>query len=166
MKHLEKGFLGFPGGAVSEESVCNAGDPGSIPGSERSLGEGNGNPLQSSCLENPMDRGGWQATFQGVGRVGHDWANKPTYLSPSIRVMVEGRMAGAQYCQVLPGGGQQRAFLKQVQWEAWLSSPSLPSFQTWEPPTPPADECERVGVPGYWARWCWDGFHSLPKVDD
>ena len=40
-------------------SACNAGDPGSIPGSERSPGEGNGNPLQYSCLENPMDRGAW-----------------------------------------------------------------------------------------------------------
>ena len=42
-----------------KESVCNAGNPGSIPGSGRSLGKGNGNPLQYSCLENPMDRGAW-----------------------------------------------------------------------------------------------------------
>ena len=49
----------FPGGSVSKESVCNAGDPGSIPGSGRSPGEGNGNPLQYSCLKNPMDRGAW-----------------------------------------------------------------------------------------------------------
>ena len=47
---------------VSKESACNAGDPGSIPGSGRSPGEGNGNPLQYSCLENPMDRGAWWAT--------------------------------------------------------------------------------------------------------
>ena len=43
-----------------------------IPGSGRSFGEGNGNPLQYSCLENPMDRGAWQATVHGVARVGHD----------------------------------------------------------------------------------------------
>ena len=49
--------MGFPGGAEVKASACNAGDPGSIPGSGRSPGEGNGNPLQYSCLENPMDRG-------------------------------------------------------------------------------------------------------------
>ena len=48
-------------------SACNAGDLGSIPGSGRSPGEGNGNPLQYSCLENPMDTGAWQATVHGVG---------------------------------------------------------------------------------------------------
>ena len=48
---------GFPHGSVGKESACNAGDQGSIPGSGRSPGEGNGNPLQYSCLENPMDRG-------------------------------------------------------------------------------------------------------------
>ena len=57
--------------------ACNAGDPGSIPGSGKSSGEGNGNPLQYSCLENPMDRGVWQATVHGVARVGHDLATKP-----------------------------------------------------------------------------------------
>ena len=49
-------------------SACNAGDPGSIPGLGRSLGEGNGNPLQYDCLENPMDRGAWQATVYGVAK--------------------------------------------------------------------------------------------------
>ena len=47
-------------------SACNEGDPGSIPGLGRSPGEGNGNPLQYSCLENPMDRGPWEATVHGV----------------------------------------------------------------------------------------------------
>ena len=47
-------------------SACNAGDLGSIPGPERSPGEGNGNPLQYSCLENPIDRGAWRATVHGV----------------------------------------------------------------------------------------------------
>ena len=50
---------GFPGGSDGKASACNAGDLGSIPGSGRSPGEGNGNPLQRSCLENPMDRGAW-----------------------------------------------------------------------------------------------------------
>ena len=50
----------------SKESAWNTGDPGSIPGLERSSGEGNGNPLQYSCLENPMNRGPWQSTVYGV----------------------------------------------------------------------------------------------------
>ena len=56
----------FPGGSDGKESACNAGDPGSIPGLERSPGEGNGTPLQYSCLENPMDGGAWQATVHGI----------------------------------------------------------------------------------------------------
>ena len=51
--------LGFPGGSACKESVCNAGDPGSIPGSGRSPRVRNGNPLQYSCLENPKDREAW-----------------------------------------------------------------------------------------------------------
>ena len=58
--------LGFPGGSDSKESAYNAGDLGSIPGSGRSPGEGNGYPLQYSCLENPMDRGAWWAIVHGV----------------------------------------------------------------------------------------------------
>ena len=59
---------GFPGGSDSKESASNAGDPGMVPGSGRSPGEGNGNPLQYSCLENSMDRGAWRATIHGVAR--------------------------------------------------------------------------------------------------
>ena len=70
-------FLGFPGGSVSKESTCNARDPGLIPGSGRSPGEGNGNSPQCSCLENPMDRGAWQTTVPGVRRVRHNLVTKP-----------------------------------------------------------------------------------------
>ena len=56
----------FPGGSDSKASAYNVGDPGSIPGSGRSPGEGNGNPLQYSCLENSMDREAWWATVHGV----------------------------------------------------------------------------------------------------
>ena len=63
---------GFPGGSDNKESACNAGDPGSIPGSGRSLGEGNGNSLQYSCLENPMDRGAWWDIVHGVAKLRHD----------------------------------------------------------------------------------------------
>ena len=60
--------MGFPGGSEVKVSVCNTGDPGLIPGSGRSPGEGNGNPLQDSCLENPMDREVWWATVHGVAK--------------------------------------------------------------------------------------------------
>ena len=60
--------MGFPGGSEVKVSACNVGDLGSIPGSGRSPGEGNGNPLQYSCLENPMDRGAWRATVHGVAK--------------------------------------------------------------------------------------------------
>ena len=60
------GILCFPGGSNSKESACNAGDPGSIPGSGRCPGEGNGNSLQYSCLENSMDRVAWWATVHGM----------------------------------------------------------------------------------------------------
>ena len=58
--------MGFPGGSVVKNLPANAGDPGSMPGLGRSPGEGNGNPLQYSCLGNPMDRGAWRATVHGV----------------------------------------------------------------------------------------------------
>ena len=60
--------LGFPSSSAGKESTCNAGDLGSIPGLGRSPGEGNGYPLQYPCLENPMDRGAWQATVCGVAK--------------------------------------------------------------------------------------------------
>ena len=56
------------GGSDSKESACNAGDPGSFPGSGRHPGEGDGNPLQCSCLENSMDGGAWWATVHGVAK--------------------------------------------------------------------------------------------------
>ena len=58
--------LDFSGGSDGKESACNAGDPSLILGSGWSFGEGNGNPLQYSCLENPMDSGAWWAAVHGV----------------------------------------------------------------------------------------------------
>ena len=58
----------FPCGSDGKEDASNAGDPGSIPGSERSSGEGNGSPFQYSCLENSMDRGTWGVTVHGVAK--------------------------------------------------------------------------------------------------
>jgi len=76
---LNLGLLHFKDSLVAQlvEFACNAEDPGSIPRSGRSPGEGNGHPLQYSCLENPMDRGAWKATVHSVARVRHDLVTKP-----------------------------------------------------------------------------------------
>ena len=77
-------YWGLPGGSDSKESACNAGGPGSIPGSGRSPGEGNGYPLSHSSLENSMDRGVWQA--MGLQRVRHDWLTLFTFTLYSCTV--------------------------------------------------------------------------------
>ena len=71
--------LGFPAGSDGKESTCNAGDLVSFPGWGRFPGEGNGNPLHYSCLENSMNRGAWWATVHGVTK-SQDWATKHTLL--------------------------------------------------------------------------------------
>ena len=73
--------MGFPGGSDGKASACNVGGPGSIPGLGRSPGERNGNPLQYSYLENPMDTGAWWATVNGGHkRVRHDLVTKPPII--------------------------------------------------------------------------------------
>ena len=67
-KNYKKQITGFPGGSDDKKSACNAGDLGSIPGSGRSPGEGTGNPLQYSYLENSMDRGAWRAIVHRVAK--------------------------------------------------------------------------------------------------
>ena len=69
--------MGFPHSSVGKESACNVGDLGLIPESGRSPGGGNGNPLQYSCLENPMDKGAQQPTVHGFARVEHNLVTKP-----------------------------------------------------------------------------------------
>ena len=70
-------YAGFPDGSDGKASACNAGDQGSIPESGRSPGEGNGNPLQHSCLENLMDGGAWQATVHGVAK---NWTRLSNFM--------------------------------------------------------------------------------------
>ena len=81
--------MGPPRWLSGKVSDCNAGDPGSIPGSGRSPGEGNGSPLQCSCLENPMDRGYWQTTVHGVSK-------SQTQLSNGAYIHAEGFSAVVQ----------------------------------------------------------------------
>ena len=76
------GLVGFLGDASGKEPTCQCRrhrDADSIPGSGRFPGAGNGNPLQYSCLENPMDRGDWRATVHGVTQSHNDWATKHVY---------------------------------------------------------------------------------------
>ena len=77
-------MLVFPGGSDSIESVCIAEDPGLNPGSGRSPGEGNGNPLQYSCLESSMGRGAWQGTVHG----GHKESDMTEWLSLSLKDVI------------------------------------------------------------------------------
>ena len=93
----------FPHSSVGKESAWNTGDPGSIPGWERSPGEGNGNPLPYSCLENPMDRGAWWATVHVVARVGHNLVTKP----PPCTYMYTHKIRVHAYCFV---SGQKTDF--------------------------------------------------------
>ena len=76
MDFFAGGEGGFLHSSVGKESAYNAGVPGLIPGLERCPGEGNGHPLQYSCLENPMGRAAWQAIVHGFARVRHDLATK------------------------------------------------------------------------------------------
>ena len=74
-------FEGFPCSEVSKASACNAGDLGSVPGSGRSPGEGNGNPVQYSCLGTLMDRGAWQATVYEAVK---SWTSLSTHATTRI----------------------------------------------------------------------------------
>ena len=81
----------FPGGSDGKASAYNAGDLGSIPGLERSPGERNGNPLQYSCLENPMDGGAWLATVHGVAKCRTQLSNFTslhTYVTMSLKLLL------------------------------------------------------------------------------
>ena len=108
-KHMEQ--ISFPGGRSSKESTCQCRiDKRSIPGSGRSTGEGNGNPLQYSCLENPMDKGAWWAQSIGLQRVGLDWATNTTNIlyQASQVVLVLKNLAAMEEtkCSSIPGSGR------------------------------------------------------------
>ena len=77
---------GLPWWLSGKESACDAGDVSSIPELGRSPEEGNGNPFQYSCLENPMDRGAWWVTVHAVARIIHDVATKPLLLITTIQL--------------------------------------------------------------------------------
>ena len=94
--HSSLPHFGFPGGSVVKIPPASAGDAGSIPGLGRSPGEGNGHPLQFSCLGNPMDRGAWWAAVMGSQRVRHGWVTKYQQLPhlPELFRGLAGRWVG------------------------------------------------------------------------
>ena len=85
----------FPGSSDGKVSACNAGDLGSIPESGRSPGEGNDNPLQYSCLENPMDRGAWRATVHRItkNRTRLQWLGRPARKDSGPQALLCERLA-------------------------------------------------------------------------
>ena len=107
----------FPGGSEGKASACNAGDLGSIPGLGRSPGEGNSNPLQYSCLENPMDGGSWRATIPEVAK---SQTRLSDFTHSQMQVMKRKRVnkksstllpkeMEAQSCHFFPGGSEGKA---------------------------------------------------------
>ena len=130
-------FYCFPGDTVAKKSTANVGDSGSIPGSGRSPGGGNGNPLGYSCLENPMDRGAWQATVQRVGpwlsRAQHHMKEVPfsgflLILSPSEFPMCYNYMKGNDNTA---GTGMQLCPSHTGYWELWktMTPQQVPHFR-------------------------------------
>ena len=79
---------GFPGGSVVKNLPANAGDAASVPGLGRPPGEGNGTPLQYSCLGNSMDRGAWQAIAHGVAKVRHDLVTEKQHIYIYIYIYI------------------------------------------------------------------------------
>ena len=80
--------MGFPGSLDGKGSACNAGDWGSIPGSEKFTGDGNGYLLQYSCLENSMERVAWQARVHRVTKSGTQLSDEHLYLTSYLRVKI------------------------------------------------------------------------------
>ena len=113
----------FPGGSDGKESACNSGDPGLIPGSGRSPGEGHGNPLQYSCLENSMDRGAWQAIVHGVTK---SWA----WLSLVLKTL-ESSLDCKEIQPVHPKGDQSWVFIGRTDVEAETPILWLPDAKSW-----------------------------------
>ena len=100
--------LGFPGGSEGKASACNARDLDSIPGSGRSPAERNGNPLQDSCLENPMDRGAWWATVHGVAKSRTRLSNFTYYFFLNFPGGSEGKASACNAGDLgsIPGSGR------------------------------------------------------------
>ena len=103
----------FPGGSEGKEPACSVEDPGSIPGSGRSPGEGTGNPLQYSCLENPMDGGAWQPTASTWGCEELDRTERLTQCTSYIQILdyVENWCLSSLYCSVSSAKAKDKGYM-------------------------------------------------------
>ena len=101
--------MGYPGGSDSKESSCSAGDPSSFPGLGRSPGEGNGNPLQYFCLENPMDGGAWQTIVHGVTK---SQTPLSKHVNPYNTYILEKNLKKVDICICIPDSLCRRAETK------------------------------------------------------
>ena len=152
---------GFPHSSVSKESACSAADPGLIPGSGRSPGEGNGNSLQYPCLENPMDRGAWWAAVHGVAK---SWA----WLSNTATSALEYLFSADPWQGDWTPWPKPSRLLSQtvnkyilrlqvlgVHWKDWCWSWNFNTLAT---------SCEELTR---WKRlWCWKGLGAGGEGDD
>ena len=139
--------VGFPGGPVVKNlpaSSGDAGDLGSIPGWGRSLGGENGNRLQDSCLEKPMDRGAWRATVHGVTRVGQDLAAEHTHMTmlPFASQELPGTQSPASLtpCSLCDAAHLLLEFRPQKNGRAY--------HHTWDSPSPPGLKVLNPSCPG------------------
>ena len=137
---------------VVKQSACNAGDPGSIPGLERSPGEGNGNPLQYACLENPIDRGVWRATVHGVTKVWTRLSAEELMLLNCGVGQNSWESLGLQEIQLVPPKGDQSwVFIGRTDVEA--KTPN--TLATW------CEELTHLKRP-----WCWERLKAGGEGDD
>ena len=143
------GDKGFPCSSVSKESACNARDLGSIPGSGRSPGEGNGNPLQYSCLENPMNREAWQSRTLRSDFSLHFTSlhTRQSAARPRIRASFAPKVGGADtpstYLSPLLGGFRFNSLRPSARWGYESSEPA---FKIGEP-EPQEERSQRTGPP-------------------
>ena len=121
--------FGFPGDSDNKEPASNVGDPGSIPGLGRSPGEGNGNPLQYSCLENSIARGACELQSMGLQWVGHDWVpnTHPCRDSSSLSFTYRGFSGGTSGKE--PASQCRR--LRRCEFHPWVGK--IPWKRAWQP---------------------------------
>ena len=129
----------FPGGSDGKASAYNAGDWGSISGSGRSPGEGNGNPLQYSYLENPMDGGACRLQSMGSQRVGYNWVTSLFFLTPIKRYLL------SRLCE-----SHKAARLR---WTTQRCRSLSPLFGSWLCSSVLAEKKDIAG--SYWITWCF-----------
>ena len=159
--------MGFPGSSDGKESACHAGDPHSVLGSGRSSAGGNGNPLQYSCLGNPMDRGAWEATIHGVVKSQQThWATNK-YKNKMAWELNFNKTASPLDCKEIqpghPKGNQSWVFIGRTDAEAETPILWPPHGKSWLIGKDP-DCWEGLGAGGEGDDRGWDGWMASPTL--